>query len=110
MKSMLLAATLALGAAAPALAQHAGHGMARPSAAAATTEPADGEVRRIDKARGTVLMRHGEIKSLNMGAMTMSFKLKDPALAADLKEGDKVRFTVEQKGDDLIITSIRKAN
>jgi Cu/Ag efflux protein CusF len=107
---MLLAATLALGAAAPALAQHAGHGMARPSAAAATTEPADGEVRRIDKARGTVLMRHGEIKSLNMGAMTMSFKLKDPALAADLKEGDKVRFTVEQKGDDLIITSIRKAN
>jgi Cu/Ag efflux protein CusF len=74
------------------------------------TDPADGEVRRIDKARGTVLMRHGEIKSLNMGAMTMSFKLKDPAMATDLKEGDKVRFTAEQKGDDLIITSIRKAN
>ena len=110
MKSLLFAATLALGAAAPALAQHAGHGMAKPSAAATMTDPADGEVRRIDKARGTVLMRHGEIKSLNMGAMTMSFKLKDPAMAADLKEGDKVRFTAEQKGDDLIITSIRKAN
>jgi Cu/Ag efflux protein CusF len=44
-----------------------------------------------------------------MGAMTMSFKLKDPAMAEQLKEGDKVKFTAEQKGDDLIITSIRKA-
>lgn len=110
MKSLLLVTALALGTAAPAFAQHSGHGMAKPSAAATTAEPADGEVRRIDKARGTVLLRHGEIKSLSMGAMTMSFKLKDPAMAADLKEGDKVRFTAEQKGDDLIITSIRKAN
>jgi Cu/Ag efflux protein CusF len=110
MKSLLFAATLALGAAAPALAQHAGHGMAKPSAAAMMTDPADGEVRRIDKARSTVLLKHGEIRNLNMGAMTMSFKLKDPAMAGDLKEGDKVRFTAEQKGDDLIITSIRKAN
>jgi Cu/Ag efflux protein CusF len=110
MKSLLLATTLALGASAPALAQHAGHGMAKPATATAAGELADGEVRRVDKARGTVLMRHGEIKSLNMGAMTMSFKLKDPAMAADLKEGDKVRFTAEQKGDDLVITSIRKAN
>jgi Cu/Ag efflux protein CusF len=109
MKSLLLATTLALGASAPALAQHAGHGAPK-AGVTATTEPADGEVRRVDKARGTVLMRHGEIKSLNMGAMTMSFKLKDPAMAADLKEGDKVRFTAEQKGDDLVITSIRKAN
>jgi Cu/Ag efflux protein CusF len=44
-----------------------------------------------------------------MGAMTMSFKLKDPAMADQLKEGDKVKFTVEQKGEDLIVTSIRKA-
>ena len=109
MKSLLLATALALGAAAPALAQHAGHGTSKPSAAAAMTDPADGEVRRIDKARGTVLLKHGEIKNF-MGAMTMSFKLKDPAMATDLKEGDKVRFTAEQKGDDLIITSIRKAN
>lgn len=109
MKSLLIAVALAVGAAAPALAQHAGHGAPK-AAAAATSEPADGEVRRIDKSRGTVLLRHGEIKSIHMGAMTMSFKFKDPAMAGDLKEGDKVKFTVEQKGDDLIITSIRKAN
>jgi Cu/Ag efflux protein CusF len=108
MKQLVLLTLLALGASAPALAQHAGHGAAAKSAAA-TAEAADGEVRRIDKARGTVLLKHGEIKNIGMGAMTMSFKLKDPSMADQLKEGDKVKFTVEQKGEDLIVTSIRKA-
>ncbi|MBK9243710.1 MAG: copper-binding protein [Burkholderiales bacterium] len=108
MKKLLFATVLTLAAAAPALAQHAGHGSAKPAASAAG-ELADGEVRRVDKARGAVLLKHGEIKSVNMGAMTMSFKLKDPAMAEQLKEGDKVKFAVEQKGDDLVITSIRKA-
>ena len=108
MKQIVFVTLLAV-AAVPALAQHAGHGAPAKPAATAAAEPADGEVRRIDKARGTVLLKHGEIKSVNMGAMTMSFKLKDPQMAEQLKEGDKVKFAVEQKGDDLIITSIRKA-
>ena len=107
MKQIVFAAALAI-AALPSLAQHTGHGAPRPSAAAAG-ELADGEVRRIDKARGTVLLKHGEIKSINMGAMTMSFKLQDPKMADQLKEGDKVKFAVEPKGEDLLITSIRKA-
>lgn len=107
MNKLLLVTALSL-VAAPALAQHAGHGAAKPAAAAAAGELADGEVRRIDKARGTVLLKHGEIKNL-MGPMTMSFKLKDPKMADQLKEGDKVKFAVEQKGEDLIITSISKA-
>ncbi len=107
MKKLLIVTALAL-AAVPALAQHSGHGTAKP-AAAATGELTDGEVRRIDKARGTVLLKHGEIKNLNMGGMTMSFKFKDPKMAEQFKEGDKVKFTAEQKGEDLIVTSIRKA-
>ena len=107
MKQLLFVTALAL-AAAPALAQYTGQGTAKPAASAAA-EQADGEIRRIDRSRGTVLMKHGEIKSVNMGAMTMSFKLKDPQMAEQLKEGDRVKFAVEQKGDDLVITSIRKA-
>lgn len=106
MKTLLCVTALAL-AAAPAIAQHAGHDMAKP-AAAATGDMADGEVRRIDKARGTVLLKHGEIKNL-MGPMTMSFRLKDTKMAESLNEGDKVKFTAEQKGEELIVTSIRKA-
>lgn len=110
MKKRILVTLLTAAAAAAALAQHSGHSAAKPAAAAAEAgDLADGEVRRIDKARGTVLLKHGEIKSIRMGAMTMSFKLKDPAMADRLKEGDKVKFSVEAKGDDLIVTSIRKA-
>jgi Cu/Ag efflux protein CusF len=109
MKKLLFVTVLAAGAVAPAFAQHTGHGAAKPAAAAAAADLVDGEVRRIDKARGTVLLKHGELKNLGMGAMTMSFKFKDPAMAGELKEGDKVKFTAEQKGEDLIVTSIRKA-
>lgn len=109
MKKLMFIALLAL-TAAPAFAQPTGSSSAKPAAAAAATgEMADGEVRRIDKARGTVLLKHGEIKNLNMGGMTMSFKFKDPKMAEQFKEGDKVKFTAEQKGEDLIVTSIRKA-
>lgn len=109
MKKFLLVTALAFGAVAPAFAQHAGHGAATTPVATAAAEPTEAEVRRLDTARGTVLLKHGEIKNLNMGAMTMTFKFKDPKMAAGLKAGDKVKFTADQKGEDLIVTSIRKA-
>lgn len=76
---------------------------------AATTELADGEVRRIDKAQGKVNLRHGEIKSLDMPPMSMWFVLKDPAWADTLKVGDKVRFVAEKVGTQYTITQIEPA-
>ena len=111
MKQMIpLALALALGATAPAWAQHSHGAPKAPAATAAATDLAEGEVRRIDAAKGTVLLKHGEIKSVNMGAMTMAFKLKDPSMASGLKTGDKVKFAVEQKGEELLITQIQKVN
>jgi Cu/Ag efflux protein CusF len=69
---------------------------------------AEGEVRRLDLAAGTILLKHGEISNIGMGPMTMAFKLKDPKQAAGLAVGDKVKFTAEQKGEALIVTSIQK--
>lgn len=118
MKTVLTiaAATVtALLAAPPALAQHNhSHGApastaSKAQSAAPSTDLADGEIRRIDTAKGTVLLKHGELKALNMGPMTMGFRLKDPAMAQGLKAGDKVRFAAEQKGEELIITRIQKA-
>ncbi len=108
---LLLAAAL-VAPAMPALAQHSGHGTATTAPATATksAELTDGEVRRIDNARGTVLLKHGEIRNIGMGAMTMSFKFKDPKMAEGLAVGDKVKFAAEQKGEDLIVTSIKKVN
>lgn len=110
MRHALAAATLGalMAATTPALAQHK-HGATPPVQPGAATELADGEVRRIDAAKGTVVLKHGEIKAINMGAMTMAFKLKDAALAAGLQVGDKVKFAAEQQGDVLVVTRIEKA-
>lgn len=109
MKTLVALVALAISiAATPVFAQHGSHGAAKPGAIDASAMT-DGEVRRIDKARGSVVLKHGEIKTLNMGAMTMTFKLQDPAMAEQLATGDKVQFSAIQKGDDLIVTSIRKA-
>lgn len=96
----------------PALAQHdhAGHHPAPAAATGAADELAEGEIRRIDAAAGSVLIKHGEIRSIGMGAMTMGFKLKDPALAKGLAAGDKVRFAVEKHGDDYVVTKIEKGD
>jgi Cu(I)/Ag(I) efflux system protein CusF len=73
---------------------------------AATSEVYDGQVRRINRDRASVTLAHGPLKAFNMDAMTMSFRVKDAAQLAKLKEGDKVRFSLQQSGDDLVVTRI----
>jgi Cu(I)/Ag(I) efflux system protein CusF len=79
------------------------------SAQSVTTDLADGEVRKVDKAAGTVIIKHGEIKSVNMGPMTMAFSVKPPALLDKVAVGDKVKFRVVQEGRDYVVTAIEKA-
>ena len=62
---------------------------------AATAMPlTEGEVRRIDKERGEVVLKHGDLPNLGMPAMTMAFNASAPTLQK-LKPGDKVRFNAE---------------
>ena len=102
----LLAAVLAAAslAGAPALAQHAEH--AQHGAASAVSDTADGEIRKVDKASGKMTIKHGELKNLGMGAMTMVFRAKDAAMLDKVKAGDKVRFTVESANGAMTVTSI----
>ena len=39
--------------------------------------------------------------------MTMGFKVKDKALLAGLKEGQKVVFEFVQEGDDYVVTKVK---
>lgn len=75
----------------------------------ALAQSADGEVRRIDKAAKKITLKHGEIKSLDMPAMTMAYQVKDAALLDKVKEGDKVRFTADKVGGTYTVTSIEAA-
>ncbi len=69
-----------------------------------------GEIRRINKETKRITLRHGEIKSLEMPAMTMAFGVRDPKMLEDLKVGDKVRFqAIKDANGELIVTSIHPA-
>lgn len=62
----------------------------------ATTPMSEGEVRRVDKANGKVTIKHGPLPNLGMPQMTMVFRVKDPAMLEQLKEGDKIRFVADK--------------
>lgn len=76
---------------------------------AASTEMADGEIRKINKNTGKITVKHGEIKSVEMPPMTMVFGVADKAMLEGLKEGDKVKFNVKQEGSNYTVTDIKKA-
>lgn len=75
----------------------------------AAADMSQGEVRKVDKENKKITLRHGEIKNLEMPAMTMVFQVKDPAMLDAVKQGDKVQFKAEKAGGALVITDIQPA-
>jgi Cu/Ag efflux protein CusF len=67
----------------------------------------EGEVRKVDKSRGKITLKHGEIKNLDMPPMTMVFGVRDKALLDKVKAGDKVKFAADKDAaGDLIVTAV----
>ena len=107
----------------PGAAGHAGHS----AVAATTTEPqapsvaekptagpgasimATGVVKSIDKANAKVKLIHDPIAALGWPKMTMFFRLKDAALADQIKEGDAVQFSLEKSPSGYVISGFKKA-
>lgn len=87
---------------------HAGH-VAMQTKAATSAPLTEGQVKKVDKAAGKITIAHGEIVNLNMPAMTMTFSTKTPTLLNRWKEGDKVRFRVEDLNGAMTIVSIEAA-
>ena len=107
---------LALVAGAPAVAQHAasGHaphaqGHAPGKGIANSGKMIDGEVRKVDAAAKKVTIHHGEIKDMGMPPMTMVFQVRDPAVLAKAKEGDKVRFRSETHDGAMVLVALEPA-
>ena len=80
-----------------------------PSAAPASGDMTDAEVRKVDKENKKLTLKHGEIKNLEMPPMTMVFQVQDGALLERFKAGDKVRFRAEKLGGAYTITAIEAA-
>ncbi|WP_114968889.1 copper-binding protein [Rhodoferax ferrireducens] len=71
------------------------------------THKALGVVKKVDPKAGVVTLAHEAVNSMNWPPMTMGFKVKDKALLAKLKEGQKVAFEFVQEGDDYVVTQIK---
>jgi Cu(I)/Ag(I) efflux system periplasmic protein CusF len=78
-------------------------------AALAQAPLVDGEVTKIDKGTARITLRHGEIKKLEMPAMTMVFRVRDAKLLDGVAVGDKVRFDAEKLDGYYTVTAINKA-
>jgi Cu/Ag efflux protein CusF len=67
-------------------------------------------VRKVDIDAGKLTLKHADIKSLDMPAMTMVFVVLDKAMLGKLKTGDKIRFKVINDGGKFTITEIQPAH
>ena len=97
--AVILAA--ALGALTPWLATAA----TDPSPAAAATGYTDGELKKIDTEQGKITLKHGPIDNLGMPGMTMVFRA-DPAVLAQFRAGDLVRFKADRVDGSLKVTEL----
>ena len=97
-----LIAVLALSSASGAHAQAAG------PAVTASDSMSSGEVKKVDKSAGKVTIKHGPLQNIGMDAMTMVFRVKDPAMLEQVKAGDKINFVAEELNGQLMVSKLEK--
>lgn len=83
------------------------HGAQKPAAAAQASDMTDAEVRKVDAEAGKITLKHSEIKSLDMPAMTMVFNVRDKAMLEKVKAGDKVKFKVVNDAGKFTVTDLQ---
>ena len=76
------------------------------SSSAAEATMTDGVVQKVDKSRGVVTLKHGEIANMSMPPMTMGFDVADKKMLEGVKVGDKVKFRVEKVNNAPIIVRL----
>lgn len=68
---------------------------------------ASGVIKGVKLEQKKLTISHGPIKALGMEGMTMDFSVYDPAMLTDVKEGQKVSFSVEKdRSGNLVIVDI----
>jgi len=81
---------------------------AKTAASAAAMPLVQGEVRKVDLAKGLIVLRHGDLPNLAMPAMTMGFDVADKKMLDGLKVGDKVQFQAEMVKGKATVTELKR--
>ncbi|MBS0352355.1 MAG: copper-binding protein [Proteobacteria bacterium] len=79
---------------------HAGHGMA-------TSTLTEAVVKKVDKSAGKLTLSHGPLPN-GMPAMTMVFRVKDPAWLDQLKAGDPILFAADQVNGAMTVVELKR--
>lgn len=66
----------------------------------------EGEIVKVDRDGGKLTIRHGPLKNLDMGAMTMSFRVRDASMLDQVKVGDPVRFVADKVDGRFVVQEI----
>ncbi len=74
------------------------------SAAPAVMPLVDAEVKKLDLAKGLIVLKHGELPNLGMPTMTMGFDVAAKKMLHGLKVGDKIKFQAEMVGGKVTVT------
>jgi Cu/Ag efflux protein CusF len=99
-------AALSLAVPFPTLAQSSHMIHAQAKAPAPNAAWSDGVVKTIHKQEGQMTIAHGPLVNLGMGKMTMTFRVKAPAMMEGLKEGSKIRFVAESVNGELTVVAL----
>ena len=75
----------------------------------ATALMASGEVKKVDKDAGKITIKHGPLTNLEMPAMTMVFRVKDPVTLDQVTVGDKIGFVAERINGAITVTKLEPA-
>ncbi|MFC4171578.1 copper-binding protein [Microvirga sp. GCM10011540] len=87
-------------------AQAAAPAQAAAESAATNLPTVSGTVEKVDTGAGKITLDHGPIPNLNMDAMTMVFRVQDPALLQGVKAGDKIQFQADRVNGQISVVRI----
>lgn len=76
-------------------------------ASAPAQEYTSGEVTKIDEKQKKLTIRHEELKSLDMPAMTMVFVVAEDSMIDEVEVGQKIEFTADRIDGRITVTDIR---
>ncbi|WP_416047234.1 copper-binding protein [Cupriavidus basilensis] len=83
-------------------------GSEEPNMSNASSESiSEGEVKKVDASAGKLTIKHGPLTNWDMGAMTMVFRVKDPEMLTQVKEGDKIKFIAEKVNGALTVMTLQ---
>jgi Cu/Ag efflux protein CusF len=86
------------------LAAMLGFAAALPAFAAEYTK---GQVTKVDTKQKKITIKHEELKSLDMPAMTMVFVVADDAMLEQVEPGKSIQFVAERVNGRITVTEIK---